>query len=1464
MSIKSPLNRQFGTQFDSVFDVVKSNPMYDKTGGKMPSLDLNFAKSKSLRDSRSTKNLITFSRASSGTYVDSDGLIKTSPVNLVLNSVTGEIHAATNMTGPTSVYGPGGTDTAFQYLSTGGTVSSRIQFKTVVAATATQYTATVYVKGVNYNRVAFGFAASGFGTNSRRTFYLDTLTTNGVGSGSAAAVSIEDAGNGWRRLRITTNATTSATGITSYIDLGGTGNETHTTDQGFQFYGLQIEEGTTATDYIPTGATISGAPRFDHDPVTGESLGLLIEESRTNIIDRNTSHYNSIWGNAVPSGAYNNAGIAPDGTNTAFATTAYAPAGRGQKNYPMTADTNNYTFSIFIKSTGGQGRYITYLTGFNGGSQDNNNQVAYDFATDTVGSGYSRKLYDNGWVRIWKTYTNTNLTLFLATTGAGTSLDMLFWGAQLEQGSYPSSLIITPDGANVTRSPDIASIEGNKFAKTNLLEYSERFDQSAWAKQQNSGTLPQVTPNVSASPDGSITADRILCSKSGNTYSFVQRSSTYSGNETGSIYLKSNTNSNQTVYFRVGITVSYVTVSTEWQRFSINSTYSGTANFTIGARDSSDDVVDILAWGAQLEEGNELTDYSPSVESFVSRASSATYVDDATGLIKTSPVNYAINSEQVDLWTLNRGSISANFAESPAGDLTADKWIPDTTSNFHYPKLVTTLSSTSSVTYSIYAKQSGYRYLLVNTTAGSALGNAGPVVDLQDGVVVGNFTATYPTTVTDAGNGWWRVAITFAGNGSNIIVDHNPFPTSTVVSYAGDGTSGVLLWGAQLEEGTTATPYIKTGSTISGAARYENGELLLEESRTNYVPFSASTSIFNTIVTTPAPSQGFTSPDGSTDAYQYPINSTNRLQSNRTVPAGQTHTLSFFAKQGDGTNLSGYNGFNVGGQRDNNGNIYNWTTGVLQSGWAKEDYANGWSRFSKSYTSTTGTLFVLQINESYGVLLWGFQLEINASFPTSYIPTTSSTVTRAADVSTSALGVDSWYNQSEGTVFADAKNYPHPLTGKALVPFAFSDNSYSNRITLAGSTGNDQFNFDVTVGSTMQRTILGNFVSSRLKASGGYKSTGSAGSLDGAAAVTSNTPNIPSVISQLDIGRPHDGQNIINGHISRFAYFPTRLPDNKLKFITSKPNPYRQSIVYNITNSGGTFNLRSSGTVNYSVGWNNDESYEESTSNTLSNTYSAGNHFVRVYSNDVYRPYFNNVTADASQITSVAIGSGADLGTDLTYAWYGANNMTSFDCPFDVTSSVAYFTQGFRDTALSSFPLIDTSSVIETSSMFNNVTELTTLPLLDFSSVITGRYSLAGCSGITSLPAFNLSSAGNLQGFASNATSLASLPAFTFTSTLGRIDQGFQGCSSLADVPANLFDNCIGLGGIAFNNTFSNCALTAQSIENILTSLDTNGATGITLGINGHTNAGKTTWSAAAVTAYDNLIVKGWTISFNA
>jgi hypothetical protein len=261
--------------------------------------------------------------------------------------------------------------------------------------------------------------------------------------------------------------------------------------------------------------------------------------------------------------------------------------------------------------------------------------------------------------------------------------------------------------------------------------------------------------------------------------------------------------------------------------------------------------------------------------------------------------------------------------------------------------------------------------------------------------------------------------------------------------------------------------------------------------------------------------------------------------------------------------------------------------------------------------------------------------------------------------------------------------------------------------------------------------------------------------------------------------------------------------------------PGDAAITYGITNAGGVFNLRSTGTVDYEIEWG-DGAVEISTLNTLPHTYTAGDYTLGVYSDGVYRPFFNNVTADVSQITSVVIGPGANLGTSLDSAWETASNLATFTCPFDATSSVTNFTDSWRRCgSLTSFPLIDTSSGTGFSHAWFYCNSLTSFPLIDTSSG---------------------------TGFS----------------------HAWFYCNSLTDFPANMFDTTGTLVATAFQNAWFNCALTAQSIENILVSLDTNGATGITLGINGGTNAAKTTWSAAAVTAYENLIVKGWTIAFNA
>jgi len=283
--------------------------------------------------------------------------------------------------------------------------------------------------------------------------------------------------------------------------------------------------------------------------------------------------------------------------------------------------------------------------------------------------------------------------------------------------------------------------------------------------------------------------------------------------------------------------------------------------------------------------------------------------------------------------------------------------------------------------------------------------------------------------------------------------------------------------------------------------------------------------------------------------------------------------------------------------------------------------------------------------------------------------------------------------------------------------------------------------------------------------------------------------------------------------------------------------PGDAAITYDITNAGGDFNLRSTGTVDYEIEWG-DGAVEISTLNTLPHTYTAGNYTLGVYSDSVYRPLLNNVSADANQITSVVIGPEANLGTNLTSAWYGASNITSFACPFDVTSGVTSFNSAWRGCSnLATFPLIDTSSGTDFTGMFFN------------------------CAGLTSIPSIDTSNGTDFNNFCKR-TAITTFSALDFSSSTRFLDAWYD-CSSLADFPANMFDTTGTLISNAFRQSWSICALTAQSIENILVSLDTNGASNITLSIDGGTNANTSTWSAAANAAWLSLDAKGWDITQN-
>jgi hypothetical protein len=164
--------------------------------------------------------------------------------------------------------------------------------------------------------------------------------------------------------------------------------------------------------------------------------------------------------------------------------------------------------------------------------------------------------------------------------------------------------------------------------------------------------------------------------------------------------------------------------------------------------------------------------------------------------------------------------------------------------------------------------------------------------------------------------------------------------------------------------------------------------------------------------------------------------------------------------------------------------------------------------------------------------------------------------------------------------------------------------------------------------------------------------------------------------------------------------------------------------------------------------------------------------------------------------------------------------------------------------SLTSFSLIDTSSGTNFNFAWSGCSSLTSFPLIDTSSGVYFRSAWQACSNLTSFPALNFNSAAGLPGEGS--------VGFVFA---------WAGCTKLASFPPGLFDNTIATN---FSDAFSNCALTAQSIENILVSINTSNTSDGALTLSGGTNAIKSTWTAAANDAYDALIARGWTISFRA
>lgn len=421
-----------------------------------PSLLLDFANSQQL-DPR-----VTFSRSTTAPYYDG----KTSVLaeqNLALNSQDYTNAVWAGLTNGVTVVGdnataPDGTTTADTATFTGS--SYRYQFINTGVVTGVTYTFSVWVSSLT-GKDTIGIRLAGASTGSDNNFSLVSLTTTPT------------------RISVTRTFTSSDTQIIIGLD-----NRTAVVGGGQTtgdviVWGFQIEKRSSVTaynatttspitNYIPQLLTAPiNAPRFDFNPVTGESLGLLIEQSSTNLLTYSQTIDTTNWT------AYNAGNgtttidtISPDGTTSASTINDTSALGYYgvNKSLSISASTN-YTFSCYVKQGTSTSGFSVWLIGNAGAIFQNT--IAWTAGVPTA-TGWTATSVGNGYYRIsysFNSSTSTSFTVYLlgAIQNITATGSTIFWGVQLEALAFPTSYIPTTS-AQVTRASDNASMTGANFS----------------------------------------------------------------------------------------------------------------------------------------------------------------------------------------------------------------------------------------------------------------------------------------------------------------------------------------------------------------------------------------------------------------------------------------------------------------------------------------------------------------------------------------------------------------------------------------------------------------------------------------------------------------------------------------------------------------------------------------------------------------------------------------------------------------------------------------------------------------------------------------------------------------------------------------------------------------------------------------------------------------------------------------
>jgi hypothetical protein len=216
-------------------------------------------------------------------------------------------------------------------------------------------------------------------------------------------------------------------------------------------------------------STIADQPRFDW---SGGRRRLALSGASTNLLQRSSEFTTSPWAASGAVSITADAGMAPDGTNTAdlVADTTAADVNGVTQNCAITSSANPYTVSCFLKAGTSSVASLRVTIGASSVVAE----VVADLATGeaqwrsgVAGTAFAITPHANGWYRLAMTCTdnasgNSSINLIVrpafaasysATIGIGATGGVLAWGAQIEQSAFATPYIATTS-SSVTRAAE--------------------------------------------------------------------------------------------------------------------------------------------------------------------------------------------------------------------------------------------------------------------------------------------------------------------------------------------------------------------------------------------------------------------------------------------------------------------------------------------------------------------------------------------------------------------------------------------------------------------------------------------------------------------------------------------------------------------------------------------------------------------------------------------------------------------------------------------------------------------------------------------------------------------------------------------------------------------------------------------------------------------------------------------------